>query len=133
MSIAFANEQGAFLLQEAPSGDAVYANHNLYISPAGNADGFWIWNGQEFDTFDGYRALSGNDADSLVADPRFVAAESDDFGLREGSPCIDTGNNSSLPEEAQTDHSGEKRMFDGDADGAAIVDIDAFEFARGLP
>jgi len=125
-NVVYANEQGAFLLQEAPA-DVVHVDRNLYFSPSGDADGFWMWEGREFATFAAYRTASGNDGGSLVADPRFEAAGMGSFRLRSGSPCIDAGDNAAVPESTQSDHAGGPRILDGNGDGAATVDIGAFE------
>ncbi|MFC2077624.1 right-handed parallel beta-helix repeat-containing protein [Candidatus Bipolaricaulota bacterium] len=126
-NIVYANEQAAFLLQEAPAGGGVRADHNLFFSPRGNADGFWVWEGREFATFAAYRAKSGNDGSSLVADPHFEAPDAGNFLPEPGSPCIDAGDNQAVPESAGSDHAGGPRILDGDGDWDAIVDIGAFE------
>ena len=113
-NIVAANAQGAFLLNEAPTGDAITADHNLYVSDDGDADGTWIWNGVELETLAAYRAASGNDAAALAAAPRFAGAENDDFRLQAGSPCIDAGSNEALPALIQVAHDGTDRTLDGD-------------------
>jgi hypothetical protein len=61
-------------------------------------------------------------------DPCFVDSGNNDYHLRYGSPCIDTGDPSFVPEPNETDIDGENRVMDGDANGSAIVDMGADEF-----
>jgi parallel beta-helix repeat protein len=64
---------------------------------------------------------------NISEDPLFVDPTISDYQLRAGSPCIDTGDNgaSGLPE---FDLDGNPRIVDGDDDGAAVVDMGAFEY-----
>jgi C1A family cysteine protease len=65
----------------------------------------------------------------LVDRPEPTAAPTTegDVRLREGSPCIDSGNNTAAAE-VSTDFEGDTRIMDGDEDGTATVDIGADEF-----
>lgn len=128
-NIVVANAQGVFLLNEARTGDAIDSHHNLFYSAVGDADGVWIWNTTEFETFVAYRAESGNDGSSLAADPHFRAPGIGEFDLRSDSPAIDAGSNHHLPEEILVDHALHDRFVDGDGDSNAVVDIGAFEYS----
>jgi parallel beta-helix repeat protein len=68
----------------------------------------------------------GPGAECISADPMFVDPSLVDYTLRAGSPCIDVGDNdaSGLPE---FDFEGNPRIMDGNGDGAAVVDMGAFE------
>jgi len=127
-NIVVANEGGPFLLNEAPTGSEVTSHHNLYVSPDGSADGLWIWDGVEFATFDAYRAASGQDGSSLVADPAFRDVDALDVRLLPTSPAIDAGDNAAVPAVVAIDHAESDRTVDGDGDGIATVDLGAFEF-----
>lgn len=93
---------------------------------------------------------------NLDTDPLFVDAdgpddifgtEDDDLHLREDSPCVDAGDNTSLPgdlldldgdldtsEAIPIDLEGNPRVFDGDGDETATVDMGAHELGeRALP
>lgn len=66
---------------------------------------------------------------NINKDPLFVNPVAGDFHLQQGSPCIDSGNNSasSLP---VYDFEGDDRIVDGDKDGTATVDMGADEFNK---
>ena len=74
-----------------------------------------------------------NEPDRLVgsnninSDPLFVDAGNGNFRLQESSPCIDVGNNAAVV--GSTDLDGRPRIFDGDDDSVATVDMGAYEFA----
>lgn len=51
--------------------------------------------------------------------------------LRDGSPCIDAGDNSVLTEEV-TDLDGNSRIVDGDGDSSEVVDMGAYELDPSL-
>lgn len=67
--------------------------------------------------------LDGN----LTSDPMFVSAASGDWRLMDGSPCIDAGDDIAVPADVTHDLDGNSRVVDGDGDGAAIVDLGAYE------
>ncbi len=59
-------------------------------------------------------------------DPMFADTLNGDYSLAEGSPCIDTGmTEGDFP---PTDILGNVRVWDGDEDGSATIDIGAFEY-----
>ena len=65
---------------------------------------------------------------NIGLDPGFLDAENNDFTLKENSPCIDTGDNESLPEDVRTDIDGTARLKDGNHDGVVQIDMGAQEF-----
>ncbi len=75
-------------------------------------------------------------------DPLFVDPENGDYRLRDGSPCIDAGDNEAVPEGIETDLDGNRRFVDdpatpdtGNCDEPCpepgIVDIGPYEFHAG--
>ncbi|MBU0641220.1 MAG: right-handed parallel beta-helix repeat-containing protein [Planctomycetes bacterium] len=65
---------------------------------------------------------------NINADPLFVDPDNDDYHLAAGSPCIDTGDPAFVPQPGETDIDGEMRVWDGDNDDEARVDMGADEF-----
>lgn len=62
----------------------------------------------------------------IDADPAFFAPEEGDYRLGVKSACVDAGDNAAAQIPAE-DLGGEPRLFDGDGDGSAVVDIGADE------
>jgi predicted outer membrane repeat protein len=71
----------------------------------------------------GWPGQGNIDADPLFADPTHR-----DFHLLSGSPCIDAGDSRFVPAPGETDLDGKERVWDGDADGFARVDMGAYEY-----
>lgn len=63
---------------------------------------------------------------NIDVDPRFVRSGS--IRLRQGSPCIDVGNNAAVPLFVTMDIFGSRRIMDGDLDRTPIVEMGAVEF-----
>ncbi len=106
----------------APTG----ADITLVFDPANWAESFGFNN--NYSVISGNWTHSGKDID---ANPLFVATGDQDYHLQSFSPCIDKGTNQApfLPDK---DYDGEPRIYDGDQDNKAIVDIGADEFI-GIP
>jgi hypothetical protein len=68
---------------------------------------------------------------NILADPNFVYPADDDLHLTAGSPCIDAGTNNVSTLEIE-DAEQNPRVVDGNLDGAAIVDMGAYEHQMGL-
>jgi len=69
-------------------------------------------------------------ASNIFQDPEFVAPGLgllSDFHLRPWSPCIDVGSDAA-PGLSATDFGGDPRIHDGNDDGAAVVDMGAYEY-----
>ena len=94
-------------------------------------DLYWIEsNGfnNDYSALDGiWTGWGGN----IHSNPRFQDPGNGDFHLKSTSPCIDAGTNSA-PRLPARDFEGEPRIFDGNDDNTATVDIGADEFI-GVP
>jgi hypothetical protein len=73
------------------------------------------------------------DNTNINTDPLFVIAADGDLRLLWGSPCIDTGDNTAIPAGITTDFEGEQRIFDGDNNAIATIDMGADEYNNSPP
>jgi predicted outer membrane repeat protein len=80
-------------------------------------------------------------ANNLNVDPLFVApvdpsatpTTEGDYRLSVGSPAIDEGFNAFIPDYITTDLAGLPRIWDGNGDGTATVDMGAYEYQPIAP
>ena len=100
-------------------------DHNLYYSVDGSPTGTWQWKGIDYEDFDTWAALSGNDRASAFADPAFADAGAHDYTLLTGSPAVDAG--AFLAASGAIDLTGEPRAQAGG------IDLGAFEVPGAPP
>lgn len=67
-------------------------------------------------------------SDNFDLDPLFMDPASEEFELSPNSPCIERGDNDRVPFWLDTDREGEARIFDGDNNGTAVVDVGFDEY-----
>ena len=65
---------------------------------------------------------------NITSTADFVYPGIDDFHLNPGSPCIDAGDPGFVPQPDDVDPDGQMRVWDGDGDSTARVDIGIDEF-----
>ena len=63
---------------------------------------------------------------NMLLEPQFIDEQNLNFNLQFTSPCIDAGLNDSVV--SQTDFSGNIRIWDGNNDSIAIVDMGGYEY-----
>jgi hypothetical protein len=80
------------------------------------------WNGPKVYTSADVQNLGGN----INSDPLFNNPDSLDLSLNSSSPCIDSGDNSSV--QTEKDINGNSRIIDGNNDQTATVDMGPYEF-----
>jgi hypothetical protein len=92
---------------------------NINADPCFIEPGYWV---------------DANDPNIIVEpnDPNAVWLDGD-YRLLFNSPCIDTGDPNYVPKPNETDLDGNPRVFDGDRDGAAVVDMGAYEYLNTPP
>lgn len=119
-------------------------NYGIYISESDPANPLItysnFWNNESGNFFNcdehvGKNVMINTTGDScdayynIQSDPHFVDTSSSDFHLSSNSPCIDAGNSDTsglgLPS-WDLDHC--ERIWDGNDDGLAVIDIGAYEY-----
>gem|GEM_PF-5759277 len=96
----------------------IYAKNGLYWNNPGSYFGKFVRTNFNGDSTDAY----GN----IFLEPKLADIENNDFTLLPGSPAIDAGLNIDLLPE--TDFLGNLRLWDGNDDKFAIVDMGAYEY-----
>ncbi|MHC5033583.1 MAG: bactofilin family protein, partial [Planctomycetota bacterium] len=92
------------------SASGVVSNHNNWC---GSGKKFYIGGHWPPYSLEQWRDMTGQDLNSMIADPLFVDPSTDDFHLTESSPCIDAGTEVGL-------------AFEGEA-----PDLGALEYSTG--
>ncbi len=95
-NIVYVGEHGKAMTSKSGRMDgvpSVIMDHNLYYFPAGPKATNWSYDKKDFGSFEEYVRTTGNDQDSLFADPLFVEPTSNDFHLQSGSPARGHGEN----------------------------------------
>jgi hypothetical protein len=88
-NIIYTNSQGLALSNGFPA-PALTVNYNDYFSPNGNLH--WQWKTVNYTSFTSYKTASGNDANSVAADPQFNSVGSIFYPLST-SPAVNHGTN----------------------------------------
>jgi len=121
-NLVYAGTDGVLL--SAYTGDVpqpATLDNNLYFTAAGAAGASWVWLGSEYASLAAFRAASGQDAQSLIADPLIVDAIAPDLRVAAGSPAIDAGADPGSGLAGALDFAGRPRI-----NGTAL-DIGAYE------
>ena len=92
-------------------------NNNIFFAP-NSVKCIWRWKKKNYTSFEDYAKESGNDADSVFADPGFVDSKKMDFHIKTDSSAANKG--SSKNESGDVDLDGKKRVV-------SVIDIGAFE------
>lgn len=96
-------------------------SNNIYYSDGTKK---WIWQGNQYNDFEAYRNATGNDSNSVFADPLLKDVQNDDPSLLENSPAINKGINLGQELTGQEDFFGNPRIVD------SIIDIGAVEYDK---
>ena len=98
-----------------PNIPTVTMDHNLYFFPGGSKEAKWRFDNQDYASFEEYQA-SGNDKNSLFADPLFVNAAAGNFHLQKGSPARGAGRDAGAEVVGAKDLDGAPRVKGGKVD-----------------
>lgn len=94
-------------------------NNNLFYGVGGTSGLKWVWKSESYTSFSSYKSATGNDANSLLANPLLVSPTTN-FTLGSGSPAINAGSTDTAIIGA-LDLAGNARVQGG------TVDIGAYE------
>ncbi len=97
-------------------------HHNLYYGPGGSRGLRFKGVKTGFVGLNMWRQKTGQDGNSIIADPKFTDAAQGDFRLLSYSPAIDSGDPAYISEDGVTDFAGEPRIR------GRAVDCGAYEF-----
>lgn len=122
-NILFTNGQGLLIGNPYTENTNNTVDYNLFFSP--NDAEEWQWKNTYYTDLTDYRNASGNDANSLLADPVFVDQAQSDWRLSSGSPARDVGDNA--PDFGSADLDGLTRVEN------SVVDMGAFEYRASSP
>ena len=118
-NIVYANAQNQFVANEFTLASGNTIDHNIYFSAGGAAASSWAWLGTAHSGFAAWKAGSGNDANSVFADPLLVSPGSGDLHLGPGSPAIGTATPLPVAVAGSIDIDGTPRVSGAGADIAA--------------
>jgi len=97
-------------------------NYNCWFTAGADPNNINInWLNTGYSAFADYRAGTGEDANSIFADPLLVHLifPAPDLHLKTGSPCIQKGDPSLIIAPNETDYDGKPRIFNGKVDMGA--------------
>ena len=117
-NLLYANSNGIFLSSEFTQNSGNQLDNNLYFVDGGG-QGTWQWKNQTYNTFAAYKTGTGNDTNSIMANPLLVNSSTPDVHLTSGSPAINAGEN--LTTVGDLDLDGNPRLQ------GSRVDIGTFE------
>ncbi|MFM2081660.1 MAG: hypothetical protein RL380_351 [Verrucomicrobiota bacterium] len=89
---------------------------NLYYAPGGAAASQWRWKNTARTSFATWKSVSGNDSNSLFADPKFINAAGTNFHLTTNSPAVNTGATNFTAAVGETDFDFQPRISGGRVD-----------------
>jgi hypothetical protein len=114
---------GGVASEEGQGRGAIIINSILW-----NNSGLEIYDDSSSQTNAVYSNIEGGypGTGNIDLDPSFIDTTIGDYRLGSGSSCIDAGDNSSVS--TPFDLAGNPRIFDGNGDASAIVDMGVYEY-----
>lgn len=91
-------------------------DYNLYFCPGSVNNVQFTWQDKTYTTYAGFVAGSGQDADSLFANPLFVNTTTYDLHLSSNSPAVNRGDPGFVPGSGEVDIDGDPRVLGGRVD-----------------
>jgi cysteine-rich repeat protein len=91
----------------------------VFYSVSGAGNGEFSLNGVEYGGFGAWQSGTGNDANSLSANPLFVNAAAANFHISAASPAVNAGNPGFSPDVGESDLDGQPRKIGAAVDAGA--------------
>lgn len=124
-NIAYASTTG-YLLYDYTSSETHPAtlDYNLYYSTVGAGSSLWDWQGKSITGFSKYQSKSGQDAQSLFADPQYdnISTAPYNLDVMSSSPAVNAGTNLGVNVVGVLDYAGNPR-----SNGSGQINIGAYE------
>ncbi len=118
-NLIYANSQNLFISNDYTQNTGNLIDYNLYYCAAGSSKASWTWKKTSYSGFAKYKTSSGNDANSVFADPLFVNASIGNLNIGSSSPAIGAGDPSFTADSGETDFDGNARISGGRVDCGA--------------
>ena len=115
-NIFVANDQNLFVSNPCEENVGSIVDFNVYYGPGGPDDGQWQWKDQAYYEFSSWKSATGNDANSVFADPLLIMPASGDLHIASDSPARDAGDDLEVDVRGSLDIDGDDRAGDGAAD-----------------
>jgi hypothetical protein len=124
-NILFVKPGSPFIYNSYTKNTGNVLNYNLYFAAAGATKSEFEWKNQYYTGFEKYRTATGNDKNSIFADPKFVSIKTGSINLhlQKSSPAIDAGDPARVLASGELDIDRQPRLQ------GASVDIGADEVA----
>lgn len=118
-NIIVSNSQGIAIKKGNKSGSNNKVDYNLLYNSNGKLSNSWKWDGVTYNSWSKYKEATGNDANSIFANPMFVDLKNNDIQLRPQSPAINRGLNSII-DKTSYDYAGKTRLRGPQVDIGAL-------------
>ncbi len=127
-NIFVANEQNLFISNPYEENVGSIVDFNVHYGPGGPDNGEWQWQDQAYYEFSAWKSETGNDANSVFADPLLILPASGDLHIASDSPARDASCDLDDAVRGSLDIDGDDRSGDGSAD----IGADETVFAKTI-
>lgn len=108
-NLVWATSQNKLLVSEYGNVNTVL-DYNLWYVDAGSGAALFSWNATAYTGFAAYKAGTGQDGNSMFANPQLASPGTGDFHLNAGSPAINAGDPGFTPAVGEVDLDGGARV-----------------------
>ncbi|MBI3193019.1 MAG: right-handed parallel beta-helix repeat-containing protein [Ignavibacteriae bacterium] len=125
-NIFYSTSQNRLMTTTVGNASGNVFDYNLWFAPGGTNLATVDYAGTVYTGFNNYKTGTGQEANSLFANPMFVSTSlpNPDIHLQDGSPAIDAGDPAFVPALGETDYDGNPRLDN------SRVDCGAYEIVQ---